>query len=61
MPLGSTAVVLTRHGGPEALDVRAWGVPPPRPTKVRLRVEAAGISFADLLICQGLHPSGAGG
>src|SRR6266511_4367809 len=47
-PLTGTAVVLTRHGGPQALEVR--------PGEVRVRVEAAGISFADLLVCQGLHP-----
>jgi len=55
-PLTGTAVVLTRHGGAEALDVRPWEVPPPGPQEVRVRVEAAGISFADLLVCQGLHP-----
>lgn len=55
-PLTSSAVVLTEHGGPEALDVRAWEVPAPGPDDVRVRVEAAGISFADLLVCQGLHP-----
>jgi NADPH2:quinone reductase len=55
-PLKSLAVVLTRHGGPEMLEVRPWEVPPPGPHEVRVRVEAAGISFADLLICQGLHP-----
>jgi len=55
-PLMSTAVVLTRHGGPEALEVRQWEVAPPGPHELRVRVEAAGISFADLLICQGLHP-----
>ncbi|TJW15585.1 MAG: Zn-dependent oxidoreductase, NADPH:quinone reductase [Mesorhizobium sp.] len=50
------AVVLTRHGGSEALELRQWETPPPEPRQVRLRVEAAGISFADLLVCQGLHP-----
>jgi len=55
-PLTGSAVVLTRHGGAEALEVRPWEVPPPGPREVRLRVEAAGVSFADLLICQGLHP-----
>ncbi len=55
-PLTGTAVVLTRHGGPQALEVRPWEVPPPGPGEVRVRVEAAGISFADLLVCQGLHP-----
>jgi NADPH:quinone reductase len=55
-PLTSAAVVATRDGGPETLEVRLWEVPAPRPHEVRVRVEAAGISFADLLICQGLHP-----
>src|SRR5581483_9028670 len=55
-PLMSAAVVATRDGGPEALHVRPWEVPPPGPDEVRIRVEAAGISFADLVMCQGLHP-----
>src|SRR5262245_7130244 len=55
-PLTSTAVVATRDGGPEMLQVRPWVVPPPGPDEVRIRVEAAGISFADLVMCQGLHP-----
>jgi len=54
--LTSAAVVATRDGGPETLQVRPWEVPPPKPDEVRIRVEAAGISFADLLICQNLHP-----
>src|SRR5262245_29415054 len=55
-PLTSTAVVATRDGGPEMLQVRPWQVPPPGPDEVRIQVEAAGISFADLVMCQGLHP-----
>jgi len=55
-PLTTTAAVASRHGGPEVLDVRPWDVAPPGPDEVRLRIEAAGISFADLLICQGMHP-----
>jgi len=55
-PLMSTAVVATRDGGPEVLEVRRWQVRPPGAHEVRVRVEAAGISFADLLECQGLHP-----
>jgi len=54
--LSSTAVVATRHGGPEVLEVRAFEVAAPGPDEVRVRVEAAGISYADLLMCQGLHP-----
>jgi NADPH2:quinone reductase len=54
--LATTAVVADRHGGPDVLKLRPWEVGPPAPGEVRLSVEAAGISFADLLICQGLHP-----
>ena len=54
-PVTGAAVVLTRHGGAEALEVHPWEVAPPGPREVRIRVEAAGVSFADLLICQGLH------
>jgi len=55
-PVASTAVVAARHGGPEVLKLRQWEVAAPGPDELRLRVEAAGISFADLLICQGMHP-----
>jgi NADPH2:quinone reductase len=54
--LTSAAVVATRDGGPEVLEVREWRVRPPGPHEIRVRVEAAGISFADLLECRGLHP-----
>ena len=54
--LSSTAVVATHHGGPEVLEVRAFEVAVPGRAEVRVRVEAAGISYADLLMCQGLHP-----
>jgi NADPH2:quinone reductase len=50
------AVVAPRHGSPEVLEVRRWDVAPPGPDQVRVRVEAAGVSHADLLMCQGLHP-----
>jgi len=50
------AAVLGEHGGPEELEVGLWEVDPPGPDEVRIRVGAAGISFADLLVCQGLHP-----
>jgi NADPH2:quinone reductase len=55
-PLTCAAVVATRDGGPEVLAVRRWIVSPPGPHELRVRVDAAGISFADLLECQGLHP-----
>ena len=38
------------------LRVRSWWVRAPGPDEVRVRVEAAGLSFADLLVMQGVHP-----
>ncbi len=52
----TTAVVASRYGGAEVLSVRQWSVEEPRSSDVLIRVRAAGISYADLLMCQGLHP-----
>lgn len=51
----ATAVVVPRLGGPGVLTVVPWDVPAPGRGEVRVRVEAAGISFADLLVMQGVH------
>ncbi len=48
--------VVPRLGGPEVLTVQPWQIPVPAADEVRIRVEAAGISFADLLVMQGVHP-----
>ncbi len=52
----TTGAVMDRYGGPEVLAVGPWEVPAPGPDEVRIMVQAAGISFADLLIMQGVHP-----
>ena len=52
----SVGVVVPRLGGPDVLEVGPWEVPAPGPGEVCIRVEAAGISFADLLVMQGVHP-----
>lgn len=51
----STGVAAVRLGGPEVLEAGPWLVPGPGPEEVRIRVEAAGISYADLLAMQGVH------
>ncbi|HZU03405.1 MAG TPA: NAD(P)H-quinone oxidoreductase [Ktedonobacteraceae bacterium] len=43
------AVVITRAGGPEALEVREVETPEPAGDQVRVRVRAAGLNRADLL------------
>jgi synaptic vesicle membrane protein VAT-1 len=50
------AVWITRHGGPEVLQVRSAPDPDPGPGEVRIRVRAAGLNFAEVMARQGLYP-----
>lgn len=50
------AVIITRYGGPEVLEVRDAPEPQPKPGEVVVRVEAAGVNFADLLAAKGGYP-----
>jgi synaptic vesicle membrane protein VAT-1 len=49
-------VWITRAGGPEVLELREAPDPAPGPGQVLIRVEAAGVNFADLMARQGLYP-----
>jgi NADPH:quinone reductase-like Zn-dependent oxidoreductase len=49
-------MVITRHGGPEVLELRERQDPEPGPGEVRIRVRAAGVNFADILARVGLYP-----
>ncbi len=50
------AVVVTRVGGPEVLEVRDMPEPQPKPNEVVVRVEAVGINFADTHSTRGSYP-----
>jgi NADPH:quinone reductase-like Zn-dependent oxidoreductase len=50
------AVVLTGRGGPEVLQVQERPDPAVGPGEVRIKVEAAGINFADTMARVGLYP-----
>ena len=50
------AVVITRHGGPEVLEVQERPDPPVGPGEVRVAVRASGINFADTLARAGTYP-----
>jgi synaptic vesicle membrane protein VAT-1 len=50
------AIWITRHGGPEVLEVRETADPEPGPGQVRVRVHAAGLNFAEVMARQGLYP-----
>lgn len=54
------AVVITRPGGPEVLEVRDVPMPEPQGDQVRVRVRAAGLNRADLSQRAGNYPAPAG-
>lgn len=47
---------ITKAGAPEVLEVRQAPDPEPRAGQLRIRVEASGINFADILGRMGLYP-----
>ena len=51
------AVVVTRVGGPEVLEVRDVPEPVAQPGEVLVRVEAVGVNFADTLSTRGTYKS----
>lgn len=50
------AIHITRHGGPEVLELRSSPDPEPGAGHVRVRVKAAGVNFADIMMRMGLYP-----
>jgi NADPH:quinone reductase-like Zn-dependent oxidoreductase len=50
------AVVITRHGPPEVLQVQDRPDPTPGPGELLIDVRASGINFADLMARLGLYP-----
>jgi len=51
-----TRIIVTHYGGPDALRVAEEECPEPKDGEVRVRVLAAGVSYADLLMREGVHP-----
>ncbi|MCA9648436.1 MAG: zinc-binding dehydrogenase [Myxococcales bacterium] len=50
------ALFITKHGGPEVLEVREAPTPEPKAGEVRVAVALAGLNFAELSARQGLYP-----
>jgi NADPH2:quinone reductase len=50
------AIVITRLGGPEVLELRDVPEPEITPGQTLVRVEAGGLNFADLMTAQGGYP-----
>jgi len=49
-------IEIRRRGGPEVLKVMAGALPEPGLGEVRIRVAAAGVNFADVMMRRGLYP-----
>jgi NADPH2:quinone reductase len=49
-------IAIPKFGGPENLLLAEDELPEPRANEVRVKVLAAGVSFADILMREGLHP-----
>lgn len=52
------AIVATRQGGPEVLELQEIPAPQPKQDEVLVHVEACGVNFADLLSLQGKYAGG---
>jgi len=52
----SLRIIVRRLGGPEVLETLVEEAPDPGRGEVRVRVLAAGVSFAELLMREGIHP-----
>src|SRR5262245_17539578 len=49
---------VSRAPGPDSLHIETTDVPDPAPGEARIRVEAAGVSYGDLLFQRGVVPGG---
>jgi NADPH:quinone reductase-like Zn-dependent oxidoreductase len=50
-----TEIVMPREGGPEVLQAHRRDLPSPEPGQVTVRVEAAGVSFAEVQMLKGRY------
>jgi NADPH2:quinone reductase len=51
-----TRIIVTRYGGPDALQVLEEVCPEPKEGEARVRVLAAGVSLPDVMMREGIHP-----
>ena len=52
------AIVIPKFGGPDVLQVGDVSAPEPSEQEVMVRVQAAGINFADIMTASGGYPGG---
>jgi NADPH2:quinone reductase len=51
------AIVITKPGGPEVLELRDVAMPEPAPGQVRVRIHACAVNRADLMQVRGNYPA----
>ena len=51
------AVVITRPGGPEVLEIQHRAAPEPAPSEIRVRVAASALNRADISQRLGRYPA----
>ena len=56
----SLRIIVRGLGGPEVLETIEEDAPEPGPGELRVRVLAAGVSFAEMLMREGIHPENNG-
>lgn len=56
MPATYRALMLTRKGGPEVLQIVELPIPIPGPGQLRVRVQAAGVGATDVMMLGGGYP-----
>ena len=49
-------IIISRNGGPEVLKLIEESVPSPAEGEVRVRVQSAGVAFADIMMREGIYP-----
>src|SRR5206468_8615661 len=49
-------IIISKFGGPENLQLIEEEIPEPRADDVRIKILTAGVSLADILIREGVHP-----
>lgn len=49
-------IIVSKFGGPENLHLIEEEIPEPRANEVRVKILTAGVSMADILIREGVHP-----
>jgi NADPH:quinone reductase-like Zn-dependent oxidoreductase len=49
-------IIISKFGGPENLHLIDEEIPEPRANQVRVKILTAGVSLADILIREGVHP-----